>query len=92
MSVPPAHSRWQDPFTVFQTNLQEVDATMDVEAALDVIESHGADTWLVNAGGISAFYPTALPYHTLATHFSPIVRQVTSWVTRSRRRSDAVCG
>lgn len=57
-------SRWQEPFTVFQTNLQEVDATMDVEAALDVIEQHGADTWLVNAGGISAFYPTDLPFHT----------------------------
>ncbi|NUU24933.1 MAG: hypothetical protein HOV68_26020, partial [Streptomycetaceae bacterium] len=53
---------WQEPFTVFQTNLQEIDATMDVEAALDVIESHGADTWLVNAGGIVAFYPTDLPY------------------------------
>ncbi|HET6706319.1 alpha-amylase family protein, partial [Amycolatopsis sp.] len=55
-------SRWQQPFTVFQTNLQEIDATMDVEAALDVIEDHGADTWLVNAGGISAFYPTDLAY------------------------------
>ncbi|MFD0899307.1 beta-galactosidase [Actinomadura sediminis] len=55
-------SRWQRPFTVFQTNLQEVDAVMDVEAALDVIEDHGADTWLVNAGGIVAFYPTDLPF------------------------------
>ncbi|MEU4650203.1 alpha-amylase family protein [Nocardia fluminea] len=64
MSVHTAHSRWREPFTVFQTNLQEVDATMDVEAALDVIESHGADTWMVNAGGISAFYPTDLTYHT----------------------------
>ncbi|GGV29383.1 hypothetical protein GCM10010182_60610 [Actinomadura cremea] len=36
---------------------------MDVEAALDVIEDHGADTWLVNAGGIVAFYPTDLPFH-----------------------------
>ncbi|MEV5828726.1 alpha-amylase family protein [Spirillospora sp. NPDC052242] len=36
---------------------------MDVEAALDVVEDHGADTWLVNAGGIVAFYPTDLPFH-----------------------------
>ncbi|WP_026401411.1 alpha-amylase family protein [Actinomadura rifamycini] len=57
-------SRWQRPFTVFQTNLQEIDAGMDVEAALDVIEDHGADTWLLNAGGIVAFYPTDLPFHT----------------------------
>lgn len=63
MSVPARRSRWQEPFTVFQTNLQEIDATMDVEAALDVVESHGSDTWLLNAGGICAFYPTDLPYH-----------------------------
>ncbi|OLT21217.1 hypothetical protein BJF79_15630 [Actinomadura sp. CNU-125] len=56
--------RWRKPFTVFQTNLQEIDATMDVEAALDVIEDHGADTWLVNAGGIVAFHPTDLPFQT----------------------------
>ncbi|GAA3392793.1 alpha-amylase family protein [Cryptosporangium minutisporangium] len=55
-------SRWHEPFTVFQTNLQEIDATMDVEAALDVLERHGADTWLLNAGGIGAFYPTELPF------------------------------
>ncbi|WP_280399634.1 alpha-amylase family protein [Nocardia carnea] len=67
MSVSTAHgthSRWQQPFTVFQTNLQDIDATMDVAAALDVIERHGADTWLLNAGGITAFYPTDLEYHT----------------------------
>ncbi|UGQ11410.1 beta-galactosidase trimerization domain-containing protein [Yinghuangia sp. ASG 101] len=60
----PPRSRWREPFTVFQTNLQEIDATMDVEAALDVIESHGADTWLLNAGGIVAFHPTDLAYQT----------------------------
>jgi hypothetical protein len=66
MSVSTTHgtrSRWHEPFTVFQTNLQDIDATMDVTAALDVIERHGADTWLLNAGGITAFYPTDLPYH-----------------------------
>lgn len=55
---------WQEPFSVFQTNLQEIDAGMDVDAALDVIEDHGADTWLLNAGGIVSFHPTDLPFQT----------------------------
>ncbi|MDT0682319.1 beta-galactosidase [Roseicyclus sp. F158] len=55
---------WRKPFSVFQTNLQEIDATMDVEAVLDVIEAQGATTWLINTGGISSFYPTDLPYQT----------------------------
>ena len=27
---------WHEPFSVFQTNPQDIDATMDVDAALDV--------------------------------------------------------
>ncbi|MCZ2816345.1 alpha-amylase family protein [Modestobacter sp. VKM Ac-2984] len=60
----PAGSRWREPFTVLQTNLQQVDADVDVEVALDAVEDHGADTWLLNAGGISSFYPTDLPFQT----------------------------
>lgn len=55
---------WTSPFSVFQTNLQDIDATMDVEATLDVIEAYGADTWLINVGGIYSFYPTELPFQT----------------------------
>ncbi len=55
---------WRQPFSVFQTNLQEIDAVMDVEKALDFIEAHGADTWLINTGGIVSFYPTDLPFQT----------------------------
>ncbi|MCC7370883.1 MAG: family 10 glycosylhydrolase [Chloroflexi bacterium] len=49
---------------MFQTNLREIDATMDVGAVLDFIQAHGADAWLVNAGGILSFYPTDLPFQT----------------------------
>jgi hypothetical protein len=49
---------------MFQTNLREIDATMDVEAVLDFVQAHGADAWLVNAGGILSFYPTDLPFQT----------------------------
>lgn len=55
---------WHKPFSVFQTNLQDVDAAMDVEAALDVIEGYGADTWLINVGGIFSFYPSNLAFQT----------------------------
>ncbi|WP_319518576.1 alpha-amylase family protein [uncultured Martelella sp.] len=55
---------WRHPFSVFQSNLQEVDATMDVERALDIIEAQGADTWLINTAGIVSFYPTELPFQT----------------------------
>src|SRR5690606_27730250 len=33
---------WDEPFGVFQTNLREIDAGLDVEATLDAIEEHGA--------------------------------------------------
>ncbi|SDT12480.1 alpha-amylase family protein [Microlunatus soli] len=55
---------WQRPFAMFQTNLREIDAGMDVEAALDAITAYGADVWLINAGGILSFYPSDLPFQT----------------------------
>jgi hypothetical protein len=57
-------SRWRRPFGVLQTNLQEIDAEMDVEAAVAAVLDYGADTWLLNAGGISSFYPTDLAFQT----------------------------
>src|SRR5205823_10504943 len=55
---------WRRPFGMFQTNLREIDATLDVDRVLDYIQAHGADVWLVNAGGILSFYPTDLPFQT----------------------------
>ena len=55
---------WRSPFSVFQTNLQEIDAMMDAEQVLDAIEGHGSDTWLINTGGIVSFFPTDLPFQT----------------------------
>ena len=49
---------------MFQTNLLEVDADMDVEKVLDFIEDFGCNTWLVNGGGILSFYPTKLEHQT----------------------------
>lgn len=55
---------YRSPFRMFQTNLLEPDADMDVERVLDFIQDFGCDTWLVNGGGILSFYPTRLEHQT----------------------------
>jgi hypothetical protein len=53
---------WQEPFRVFQTNLREIDAGLDVEQVLDDLRGLHANAWLLNTGGIVSFYPSRLPY------------------------------
>ena len=55
---------WRSPFRMYQTNLREVDAGMDVDAVVDAIQDYGANAWLLNGGGILSFYPTELPFQT----------------------------
>jgi Hypothetical glycosyl hydrolase 6/Beta-galactosidase trimerisation domain len=69
-ALTPDRPWWHAPFGMFQTNLREVDAGLDVERVLDFIQAHGADTWLVNAGGILSFYPTDLPFQTRNPHLA----------------------
>lgn len=56
---------WQQPFRMFQTNLREIDAGLDVERVLDYIVDYGANAWLISVGGILSNYPTALPFQTV---------------------------
>lgn len=56
---------WHRPFRTFQTNLREIDAGLDVEATLDAIQAHGADTWLLSVGGIIANHPSSLASQTV---------------------------
>jgi len=56
---------WHAPFRTFQTNLREIDAGLDVEAVLEAIEDHGADTWLLSVGGILANHPSRLASQTV---------------------------
>jgi hypothetical protein len=56
---------WERPFRTFQTNLREIDAGLDVEAALDAIQACGADTWLLSVGGIIANHPSDLASQTV---------------------------
>jgi hypothetical protein len=55
---------WQDPFRMFQTNLREIDAGLDVDETLDYLQEFGANTWLLSVGGILSNYPTNLDFQT----------------------------
>jgi hypothetical protein len=55
---------WHKPFGMVQTNLREIDASMDVDAVADWIRDFGATAWLIGVGGIQAQYPTDLPFQT----------------------------
>ncbi|ABS03631.1 alpha-amylase family protein [Kineococcus radiotolerans] len=55
---------WYAPFRMYQTNLREIDADLDVDAVLDHIVAFGANAWLLNVGGIISNYPTRLSFQT----------------------------
>ncbi|MDQ3655442.1 MAG: beta-galactosidase, partial [Chloroflexota bacterium] len=61
---------WQQPFRMFQTNLREIDAGLDVERVLDYITDYGANAWLISVGGILSNYPTELDFQTANPHLA----------------------
>ena len=62
---PAAESRWwmREPIRFLQTNLSETDSTVDPTALVAAVADFGANTFLVNMGGIVAQYPTRVPWH-----------------------------
>jgi len=54
---------WLRPHRMLQTNLREIDATMDLNQYVREVKQLGADVVLFNVGGIVANYPTELEYH-----------------------------
>ena len=58
---------WMTPHRMIQTNLREIDATMDIDLYVREVQEFGANVVLFNVGGIVANYPTELPYP-LAKH------------------------
>ena len=44
---------WERPFRVFQTNIREIDAVMDVPKTVADILDFRANAWLLNTGGIT---------------------------------------
>ena len=62
---PAADSRWwmREPIRFLQTNLSETDSTVDPTALVAAVADFGANTFLVNMGGIVAQYPTRVAWH-----------------------------
>ena len=56
-------SWWLTPHRLLQTNLREIDATMDTDQYVREAKEFGANIVLFNVGGIVANYPTELEYH-----------------------------
>lgn len=54
---------WLTPHRLLQTNLREIDATMDIDQYVHEAKEFGANIVLFNVGGIVANYPTELEYH-----------------------------
>jgi hypothetical protein len=55
---------WMDePIRFLQTNLRELDSTVDPAALVQQVADFPANTFLVNMGGIVAQYPTRVAYH-----------------------------
>ncbi|MHC4558691.1 MAG: beta-galactosidase trimerization domain-containing protein [Planctomycetota bacterium] len=54
---------WLTPHRLLQTNLREIDATMDIDQYVREAKEFGANIVLFNVGGIVANYPTELEYH-----------------------------
>ena len=55
---------------MYQTNLREIDAGMDLEEVAAWIRDYGADAWLISVGGIQAQYPTSLSHQSRNTYLS----------------------
>ena len=57
--------RWwiDEPIRFLQTNLSEKDSIVDPKALVAAVSDFGANTFLVNMGGIVAQYPTRAPFH-----------------------------
>jgi hypothetical protein len=58
-------SRWwmDEPIRFLQTNLRELDSTVDPKALVQQVADFPANTFLVNMGGIVAQYPTRVAFH-----------------------------
>ncbi|WP_284641548.1 alpha-amylase family protein [Paenibacillus silviterrae] len=60
---------WQRPLRVIQPNLQVRDTGLiDPEQLAEQMKSMGGNTIVFNVGGIYAWYPTKVPYHTVNEH------------------------
>jgi hypothetical protein len=71
LQKPASISSWPDTLPwwkannlrLIQTNLPAYEATLDPDSLLADLQQFSANTLMINAGGIMAFYPTELEFH-----------------------------
>ena len=80
---PSESGRWwlSEPIRFVQTNLSETDSTVDPQELVTAVADLGANTFLMNMGGIVAQYPTRVPFHYPST-FLPAGRDLFGEVLR----------
>jgi hypothetical protein len=81
--VRPADGPWwqREPIRFLQTNLSEQDSAVDPKALVASVAGFGANTFLMNMGGIVAQYPTRVSFHYPST-FLPAGRDLFGDVVR----------
>ena len=69
----PVDGSWwkREPIRFLQTNLSETDSTVDPRLLVAAVADFGANTFLMNMGGILAQYPTRVPFHYPSTFLPP---------------------
>jgi hypothetical protein len=72
-SAQPRGARWwmDEPIRFLQTNLRELDSTVDPRSLVRQVAEFPANTFLVNMGGIVAQYPTRVAFHYPSRHLPP---------------------
>jgi hypothetical protein len=68
-----AQPRWwmDEPVRLLQTNLREIDSTLDARRLVDQVAAFPANALLLNMGGIAAQYPTRVDLHYPSSHLPP---------------------
>ena len=54
---------WRRPYRMVQTNLRQIDASLNPTRLARQVKDFGADVLVFNIGGIYAFYPSNLEFH-----------------------------
>src|SRR5262249_60841245 len=77
-AIPPvgAHPRqpgwWMaEPVRLLQTNLREIDSTLDARELVRQVAEFPANAFLINMGGIVAQYPTRVEFHYASKYLPP---------------------
>jgi hypothetical protein len=68
-----AELRWwmDEPVRFLQTNVREIDSTLDAKRLVEQVAEFPANTLLFNMGGIVAQYPTRVEYHYPSAYLPP---------------------